>query len=353
MRTSDQHITVGHIQLSLELGLSNYFFTGTWTKSSSNILPRRPLGRDESLDYDYDSGEDWEEEGDGEVIVSDGSDEEDSGSDEEEEGWLVEDEEVEEVVDEAAGEPSESPAKRKAKATTHDKDTKRRKVEKLVSFQKGPCWEVEIGQCTYDAFNMYRIQLLNGEPMILRPFHLVWLTTLLDCPYPVDPFTFIPEPFDQAATTKSTESATAPVAGASFAIPIPSTTNSDPNAPATLGTSNRVVSIAKKQVDAANLKNPFPDAHLAELYGLIEGSEKTLKGLVEDLYLALKKYPGVKKYAIEAKLREVADKSRSVDASTKRWRVSDEAWVRISKVMTIVRAPYPLYIGRCGRHSPK
>ncbi|KAG8681179.1 hypothetical protein FRC09_017702, partial [Ceratobasidium sp. 395] len=58
-------------------------------------------------------------------------------------------------------------------------------------------------------------------------------------------------------------------------------------------------------------------------------SEKTLKGLVEDLYLALKRYPGVKKYAIEAKLREVADKGRSADASSKRWRVSDDAWTAI------------------------
>jgi chromatin assembly factor 1 subunit A len=100
------------------------------------------------------------------VIVSDGSDEEDSDSDEDEEGWLVEDDEAEDVSGEVVNESSESVAKRKFKATSDDKDAKRRKVEKLIPFQKGPCWETKIGQCTYDAFNAYRIQLLNGERLL-------------------------------------------------------------------------------------------------------------------------------------------------------------------------------------------
>ncbi|KDN51753.1 hypothetical protein RSAG8_00301, partial [Rhizoctonia solani AG-8 WAC10335] len=172
-------------------------------------------------------------------------------------------------------------------------------------FQKGPCWEEEIGQCSYDAFNAYRIQLLN------------------DCPYPVDPFTFVPAKFDEPAPAKAENTAAAQAA--TFAIPVaPGIDGADK--PPVPGTSNRVASIVKKQIDPASIKHPFPDIYLPELYGLIEGSEKTLKGLVEDLYLALKKYPGVKKYAIEAKLREVADKGRSADTLAKRWRVSDEAW---------------------------
>lgn len=144
---------------------------GTWTKFSPDIRARRPFGKDETLDYDYDSGEDWEEEGDGEILVSDGSDEDDSDSDAEEEGWLVDDEdEVEEMPSETVEEPASEPtAKRKAKAITKGKDTKKRKVEKLAPFQKGPCWETEIGECTYDAFKTYRIQLLNGK--LLSFFH--------------------------------------------------------------------------------------------------------------------------------------------------------------------------------------
>ncbi|CAE6520717.1 unnamed protein product [Rhizoctonia solani] len=291
-------------------------YYGTWTKFSPHIGPRKPFGKDESLDYDYDSGEDWEEEGDGEVIVSDGSDEEDEGSDDDEEGWLVDEEtDAEEAPSDAMDEFGDATVKRKAKPS-NEKDNKRRKVEKLTPFQKGPCWEEEIGLCSYDAFNPYRIQLLN------------------DCPYPVDPFTFIPAKVDEPAPTKPAENAVASQA-ATFAVPAaPGTDNT--NRPIVPGTSNRVPSVAKKQIDPASIKNPFPDIHLPELYSLIEGSEKTLKGLVEDLYLALKKYPGVKKYAIEAKLREVADKGRSTNTPAKRWRVSDEAWASITHYFVFV-----------------
>ncbi|CAE6515219.1 unnamed protein product [Rhizoctonia solani] len=282
-------------------------YYGTWTKSSPHIGPRRPFGKDESLDYDYDSGEDWEEEGDGEVIVSDGSDEEDSGSEDEEEGWLVDDDEAEDVPSDAMDESGDVAVKRKAKSS-NEKDTKRRKVEKLTPFQKGPCWEEEIGQCSYEAFNSYRIQLLN------------------DCSWPVDPFTFIPAKFDDPAPAKA-ENPTATQA-ATFAVPVAPGTDVA-NKSSALATPNRVPSAVKKQIDPTSIKHPFPEIYLPELYGLIEGSEKTLKGLVEDLYLALKKYPGVKKYAIEAKLREVADKGRSADTPAKRWRVSDEAWAAV------------------------
>ncbi|KAG9126371.1 hypothetical protein FRC07_003677 [Ceratobasidium sp. 392] len=287
-------------------------YYGTWTKSSPSIRARRPFGKAESLDYDYDSDDDWEEEGEGEAIVSDGSDDDDSSSDDNEEGWLVDDDEVEEIPAEGAEElAEESSAKRKTDLATKNKESKRRKVEKLAPFQKGPCWEAEIGQCSYEPFNAYRIQLLN------------------DCPYPVDPFTFISESSSSTigATPASGFNTTQPAG--TFAVPAPPTLVNDVETPGVLGPSNKANSFMRKATDPAGIKNPFPNTHLPELYGLIEGSEKTLKGLVEDLYLALKRYPGVKKYAIEAKLREVADKGRSVDTPNKRWRVSDEAWTAI------------------------
>ncbi|KAG8751096.1 hypothetical protein FRC12_012608 [Ceratobasidium sp. 428] len=286
-------------------------YYGTWTKTSPSIRARRPFGKAESLDYDYDSDDDWEEEGEGEAIVSDGSDEDDSGSDEEEEGWLVDDDESEEIPAEGTeASVEDSSAKRKSDSATKNKEGKRRKVEKLAPFQKGPCWEAEIGQCSYEPFNIYRIQLLN------------------ECPYPVDPFTYIPEPSSSKTGTGAAPAnglATTEPTGA-FAVPVPPVSVNDIETP---GLSNRATSFMRKATDPAIIKNPFPNTHLPELYGLIEGSEKTLKGLVEDLYLALKKHPGVKKYAIEAKLREVADKGRSADASSKRWRVSDDAWTAI------------------------
>ncbi|KAG8721346.1 hypothetical protein FRC08_013891 [Ceratobasidium sp. 394] len=287
-------------------------YYGTWTKTPSSIRARRPFGKDESLDYDYDSDDDWEEEGEGEAIVSDGSDEDGSDSDSDEEGWLVGDDEVEVIPGEGTEELAEElPTKRGPELAAKNKEGKRRKVEKLAPFQKGPCWEMEIGQCSYEPFNAYRIQLLN------------------DCPYPVNPFTFIPEPSCSATgVALANGSSTTQPAGA-FAVPVPPTPANDVETSGPSGPSNRTTSFMRKPTDPTSIKNPFPPTHLPELYGLIEGSEKTLKGLVEDLYLALKRYPGVKKYAIEAKLREVADKGRSADAPNKRWRVSDEAWVAI------------------------
>ncbi|CAM9632897.1 unnamed protein product, partial [Ectocarpus sp. 13 AM-2016] len=48
-------------------------YWGTWSKSSSQVTGRRPLGRDTkgTLNYDYDSEEDWEEEAQGEDLLSD------------------------------------------------------------------------------------------------------------------------------------------------------------------------------------------------------------------------------------------------------------------------------------------
>jgi hypothetical protein len=310
---------------------------GTWTKVSPNIRARRPFGKDESLDYDYDSGEDWEDEGDGEVIVSDGSDEDDSDSDEEEEGWLVDDEEVEETPGEDAVEAVEgSTSKRKANPPAKNKDAKRRKMEKLAAFQKGPCWETEIGQCSYEPFSAYRIQLLNGALFLAH--YLALLTRcagFTDCPYPVNPFTFTSDALHSATTAVSASGSGATQPGGTFAVPVPPAAANEVGTSGLSGPANRVVSVMKKSVDPTNIKNPFPVAHLAELYSLIEGSEKTLKGLVEDLHLALKRHPGVKKYAIEAKLREVADKGRAADAASKRWRVSDEAWVSASSVIYV------------------
>lgn len=45
-------------------------YWGTWTKQSKNVRARRPFGRDEKLDYEIDSEDDWEEEGEGEDLGS-------------------------------------------------------------------------------------------------------------------------------------------------------------------------------------------------------------------------------------------------------------------------------------------
>ncbi|KAG8946203.1 hypothetical protein FRC03_001465, partial [Tulasnella sp. 419] len=78
-------------------------YYGTWTKSSSQVGPRTPFGKDlVAFDYSYDSGQEWEEEPeDAEEVTGGLDDDSDSlGDEDEDEGefddFLVPDEEVEE-----------------------------------------------------------------------------------------------------------------------------------------------------------------------------------------------------------------------------------------------------------------
>ena len=153
-------------------------YFGTFTKSSSTIGPRDPLAKDAvSFDYSYDSGEEWEEEEEGDVLEND-EDEDGAATDEHDsdlDSWLVDDDEVEEPgtpIDERLGSPDFFPPplpKRKAKesgtAESKHEEKKRKVVVPLVPFTKGPCWETTIGECTYEPFNEFRIQLFNGSSL--------------------------------------------------------------------------------------------------------------------------------------------------------------------------------------------
>ncbi|KXS18764.1 hypothetical protein M427DRAFT_199045 [Gonapodya prolifera JEL478] len=68
---------------------------GPFSKTSKDVLARRPFGQDGELDYEFDSEEEWEDE-DGEDLVSEDDEEEepkgkDVVDDEEEDDWLVPD----------------------------------------------------------------------------------------------------------------------------------------------------------------------------------------------------------------------------------------------------------------------
>mmetsp|Transcript_12438 Transcript_12438/g.27380 ORF Transcript_12438/g.27380 Transcript_12438/m.27380 type:complete len:749 (+) Transcript_12438:328-2574(+) len=70
-------------------------YYGTWSKRSNAVSGRRPFGKDGSLDYEYASEEEWEEEGPGEDCQADGDDDSvDEGAEaagEDFQGWLVDD----------------------------------------------------------------------------------------------------------------------------------------------------------------------------------------------------------------------------------------------------------------------
>ena len=75
-------------------------YRGTWSKRSSLVTGRRPLGRDTKfLDYDIDSEEEWEEgdddEGEDLVDGDDGADEEeDMQNDDDNDGWLADEDDL-------------------------------------------------------------------------------------------------------------------------------------------------------------------------------------------------------------------------------------------------------------------
>jgi chromatin assembly factor 1 subunit A len=114
--------------------------------------------------------------GDADDVLQD--DDEDGNSDEVDsdmDSWLVDDDEEPEVMSDCFRDLSPSmppdfpdmpppppPLKRKAPET--DKKKKRRKVVvPLVPFSKGSCWETKIGECKYEPFSQYRMQLFNGK----------------------------------------------------------------------------------------------------------------------------------------------------------------------------------------------
>lgn len=150
-------------------------YFGTWTRSSRIVGPRAPLAKDMvALDYAYDSGEEWEEEkGDADDVVEDGEDEEggEEDGDSDLDSWLVDDEVVEVIGGEGCDEFSWSlplvPAPAVKRKTADDEDgklgKKRKVVVPLVPFAKGPFWEENIGQCEYDSFKPYKVQLFNGK----------------------------------------------------------------------------------------------------------------------------------------------------------------------------------------------
>lgn len=153
-------------------------YYGTWTRNSRVIGPRRPLARDLLVfDYGYDSGEEWEEEPVGEDVAEDDDeeDETEADADSDADSWLVDDDEDVDVnlndLDSVtppdlfdSAPPLLLPvAKRKADDGEKKHGSKKRKVVvPLVPFAKGPCWEEKIGECSYEPFTAYRIQLFNG-----------------------------------------------------------------------------------------------------------------------------------------------------------------------------------------------
>ncbi|KAG1826950.1 uncharacterized protein BJ212DRAFT_1474155 [Suillus subaureus] len=268
-------------------------YYGSWTKNSRIVGPRSPFARDLlARDYGYDSGEEWEDEGAADADnVDDDDDDEGDGEegDSDLESWLVDDDEIEIVPDDRDLSPSLldiplPPPKRKAEPLSKQPEKKRKIVVPLVPYTKGPLWESVIGQCEYDPFKPYRIQLFN------------------DTPYPIDPFTFV---------AKTAEESQQPNYESKFAIPsLPNRLLGNNSAAESPAAAAAQASANKRATPASTPKTTFPDAHVPFLISKITTlATANLTFIVESVHQELREHK-VKKNAIEAKVREVAEKSK-------------------------------------------
>ncbi|KAF7363296.1 hypothetical protein MSAN_00984800 [Mycena sanguinolenta] len=285
---SDRDIVPAKVFIFTEDARPGYF--GTWTRDSRIIGPRTPFARDATVfDYAYDSGEEWEEEPAGDDIIDDGEDEdgESDDADSDMDSWLVDDDgEPPSPALSRGGSPVfptlPAPAKRKSESEDQKLVKKRKVVVPLVPFVKGPSWEQVVGQCEYNMFNPYRIQLFN------------------DTPFPIDPFTFV---------SQTTENVHRPSKKDGFVVPslpdrLVGTTPAQPDQ-----SSLQPVVVAPKRTASAP-KTVFPEEHLTHLLDKItSAATPSLPILVDLVYQDLREHK-VKKNSIEAKIREVAEKCK-------------------------------------------
>lgn len=145
------------------------------------------------LNYSIDSDDEWEDEVEGEDLMEDEDMEDmDSEADSEMDDWLEddlnledlpEDEEDDEVmiIDAPPSAPQskvKTPLSRKdrVRAALNKAGSKplkakgknkkilgRRFTARLVPYSAGPHWQDELGVATFDAFQPYQIEFLNGE----------------------------------------------------------------------------------------------------------------------------------------------------------------------------------------------
>ncbi|KAF8162912.1 hypothetical protein B0H34DRAFT_299811 [Crassisporium funariophilum] len=303
LKLSDRTLLPAKVLIFHEDPRPGYF--GTWTRSSQIIGSRTPFAKDTLVfDYAYDSGEEWEEEpaGDADDVVEDGEDEDggDEDPDSDLDSWLVDDDDEPEVTIHDKNSPPpifDFPAplpKRKAEDADKKAGKKRKVVLPLTPFAKGPSWETTIGQCQYDAFKPYMIQLFN------------------DTPYPINPFTYVSTCVEDHRASKRA----ANPGGANedvFAVPalpprLAVLRGTESSNPSSLSTPVPGVNPPKKA--AVSLKSSFPDMYLTLLFNKITQLQaSSINALVESIYLELREHK-VKKIAIEAKVREVGEKCK-------------------------------------------
>ncbi|PPQ68491.1 hypothetical protein CVT26_003430 [Gymnopilus dilepis] len=285
-------------------------YFGTWTRNSRIIGSRTPFAKDTLIfDYGYDSGEEWEEEPAGEDVAEDGEEEEaddETAADSDLESWLVDDDEEPADLSTLSRNssppplwdlPPVQPPKRKAEDPERKMGKKRKVVVPLVPFAKGPIYESVIGQCDYEPFRPYAIELFNDTPMCIDPFTFV--STCLE---------------DYKESLKSVASSTNNPGAPAFVVPslpprLASNTDGAGVGVVDLSNSPSNGTLAPKKPPVAP-KIPFPEAHMHLLLSkIMQLQASSITTLVEAIHLELREH-SVRKNAIEAKIKEVGEKCK-------------------------------------------
>ena len=191
---------------------------------------------------------------------------------------------------------------------------KRKVVVPLVPFAKGPIYESVIGQCDYEPFRPYAIELFNGKA------HSIFCASCTqfwpsDTPMCIDPFTFVSTCLeDYKESLKSTAPSTNNPGAPAFVVPsLPPrlANNTDGAGVGVVDLSNSPSNgtLAPKKPPLAP-KIPFPEAHMHLLLSkIMQLQASSITTLVEAIHLELREH-SVRKNAIEAKIKEVGEKCK-------------------------------------------
>lgn len=291
-------------------------YSGTFTKKSLVVGPRTPFAQDPIFDYSYDSGDEWQDDDEGEDVDNFGGEknleEEEEDEDEEDEGefddWLDDSEDVEATQPDSMDVDDAPEPEKLSRNVKKLKEQPIKRIVKLVPNWKGPIWENRIGEKGTEGLESYRIQLLNDTPVSLNPFTFEstdtpqqykanYSTTVIGhnlnvrCLLSVETIVQKEQP---GPITKLS-----PVTAAAMSSPVP------------------------RSELPRRVRSAFPSSHIPELYRLIEGDNRYLKDMITFLR---EKFDGVAtKVSIENELKESAVREgRSKDSV---WRVYREAWI--------------------------
>ncbi|RUS25034.1 hypothetical protein BC938DRAFT_472722 [Jimgerdemannia flammicorona] len=231
-------------------------YYGTWTKHSKSVSGCRPFAKDvELLDYNYDSEEEWEEEGEGEDLKSD---DEEEKEDREDASDLDEDDENDWVVPEGYLSEGEGLESETGSQKGFEIDRERDEKVKQVPKRRGPIKQVVIGPIFEDT-------LADSTEL-----DQCRIEVLFDLDFPIDPFKPIVFPV----------------------------------------TEETVADVDAEKKMAGRGKAVFPDEHLAELVDIVHEKAMGMVKLVEEAKAILTAVP---KTSIEAKIKEIAKRWRVRD----------------------------------------